>query len=204
MSKYNGEQVLVVPRSLFDKEGSFHGVKSGAESYLNAFLAPGTAFFMDRDEAEKNPGYKQLIPYAIFTHKGKVLHYTRGGSSGEARLHDKGSIGIGGHINPVDNKEGEQGLSTYMAGVEREIKEELVIGGNYTQSVVGLINDDSNEVGAVHLGIIHRFELDSDDVRANETAIANLSFLTPAELREPVLYDRLETWSQLCLSVLPD
>lgn len=71
-----------------------------------------------------------------------------GGSGGEARLHDKGSIGIGGHINPVDRQSGHDDVSTYLAGVEREIREELVIDGGCTQRVLGVINDDSNEVGA--------------------------------------------------------
>lgn len=204
MSKYNGEQVLVVPRALFDKTGSFHGVKAGAEACLKTFLAPDAAFFMDREAAEKDPGHKQLIPYAIFTYQGKVLHYTRGGSGGEARLHDKGSIGIGGHINPVDNKGESLDLSTYMAGIEREIAEELTIECRYTQKVVGLLNDDSNEVGAVHLGVVHRFELTGDNVSANEAAIAKLTFLTPEELKDPVIYDKLETWSQLCLALLED
>lgn len=202
MSKYKGEKVLVVPRALFDEVGSFHGVKYGADAYLDKFLAPGNAFFMDRGEAELDPTHKQLIPYAIFTYGDKILHYTRGGSGGEARLHDKGSIGIGGHINPVDWQGAEQGMSTYMAGVERETKEELNIQDAYTQSVIGLINDDSNEVGAVHLGVIHQFELSSEQVTSNEDAIAKLTFYTLGELRNPVLFDKLETWSQLCLLAL--
>ena len=110
----------------------------------------------------------------FFCHQGRILHYTRGGSGGEARLHDKGSIGIGGHINPVDRQSGHDDVSTYLAGVEREIREELVIDGNCTQRVLGVINDDTNDVGAVHLGIVHLFELDTDRVRANEAALANL------------------------------
>lgn len=204
MSKYKGEKVLVVPRELFDKVGSFHGVKYGADNYLETFLAPGNAFFMDREEAEQDPSHKQLIPYAIFTFQGKILHYTRGGSGGEARLHDKGSIGIGGHINPVDWQGAEQGMSTYLAGVERETREELDIADPYTQTAIGLINDDTNEVGAVHLGVIHEFKLTSDRVSSNEDAIARLTFYTLEELKEQTLFNKLETWSQLCLLALEE
>lgn len=202
MSKYKGEKVLVVPRPLFDDLGAFQGVKQDVNVYLETFLAPSNAFFMDRAQAELDPGHKQLIPYAIFTYQNKILHYTRGGSGGEARLHDKGSIGIGGHINPVDWQGEEQGMSTYMAGVERETNEELSIADPFAQTVIGLINDDSNEVGSVHLGVIHEFKLSSGDVTSNEDAIARLTFYTLEELKSPELFEKLETWSQLCLLAL--
>lgn len=200
MSRYNGEQVLVVPRAAFEAAGYFEGHREGGESYLEAFMKPGVASFMDREAAENDPSHKQIIAYAIFCHQGRILHYTRGGSGGEARLHDKGSIGIGGHINPVDCQEGQTDAAAYMAGVEREIREELVIDGHCSQRVLGVINDDSNEVGAVHLGIVHLFELDTDRVRANESALANLRFVHPDELTGD-LFDRLETWSQLALDL---
>ena len=182
MSRYHGEQVLVVPRAAFEEAGYFQGHREGGDHYLNAFMKPGVASFMDREAAENDPSHKQIIAYAIFCHQGRILHYTRGGSGGEARLHDKGSIGIGGHINPVDRQSGHDDVSTYLAGVEREIREELVIDGNCTQRVLGVINDDTNDVGAVHLGIVHLFELDTDRVRANEAALANLRFVSPEEL----------------------
>ena len=87
-----------------------------------------------------------------------------------------------------------------LAGVEREIREELVIDGSCTQRVLGVINDDSNDVGAVHLGIVHLFELDTDRVRANEAALANLRFVAPEELSGE-MFEKLETWSQLALEL---
>ena len=157
-------------------------------------------FRLSERRAENDPSHKQIIAYAIFCHQGRILHYTRGGSGGEARLHDKGSIGIGGHINPVDRQSGHDDVSTYLAGVEREIREELVIDGGCTQRVLGVINDDSNEVGAVHLGMVHLFELDTDRVRANESALDNLRFVTPEELSGD-MFNKLETWSQLALEL---
>ena len=192
--------MLVVPRAAFEKAGSFQGHRKGGEHYLEAFMKPGVASFMDREKAEEDPSHKQIIAYAIFCHRGRILHYTRGGSGGEARLHDKGSIGIGGHINPVDRQSGHDDVATYMAGVEREIREELIIDGGCTQRVLGVINDDSNDVGSVHLGIVHLFELDTDQVRANEDALDNLRFVEPGELSGE-LFERLETWSQLALEL---
>ena len=199
MSRYNGEQVLVVPREAFEAVGAFNGVRLNAQEYLSAFFGNGVAHYMDRDEAEQNPQFKQIIAYAIFCCRGKVLAYARTSKGGEARLHDKWSLGIGGHINPVDGL--ADNIDTYLAGVEREIREEISFSGTATQELYAVINDDTNEVGSVHLGIVHRFELDSDEVVPLEKKLANLKFCTLDELAGP-LYDKLETWSAICVDAL--
>ncbi|MDB4504579.1 hypothetical protein N9240_01495, partial [Akkermansiaceae bacterium] len=129
------------------------------------------------------------------------LHYVRGKSGGESRLHAQGSVGIGGHINPVDAREDHLGMATYLAGVEREIEEELNIIGGHTNKVVGLLNDDSNPVGQVHLGVVHVFELETDQVTSNEDALAELGFYDAVTLKGEML-DRLETWSKSCVEAL--
>lgn len=194
------EHVLVITRQLFDQLGSFQGFQPNVDGYLHAMLAQGANFFMERPAAEKDPTHKQLIPYSIFHHAGRYISYTRGGSSGEKRLVSKRSIGIGGHINPVDASQDTLGETMYYNGVEREMAEELVIGGTHTQKVLGLINDDSSEVGSVHLGVVHLFELSGDDVQSNEDAIQDLRFETLAELHAN--RDQLETWSQICVDHL--
>lgn len=199
MSRYNGEQVLVVPREAFEAVGAFHGVRKNPEDYLRAFLKPGIARYMDRDLAEDSPAFKQIIAYAIFRHAGRILAYARTPKGGEARLHNKMSMGIGGHINPVDGL--TDSLSTYLAGMEREIREEITFSGTATQRLYAVINDDSNEVGSVHLGIVHLFELDSAEVAPNEKALAELGWHSLEELAGP-LYERLETWSAICVDAL--
>ena len=192
------EQVLVVPRALFEELGAFQGAVVGGADYLAAFLDADHQQFLPRPEAEEDPSFKQLIPYVLFHHEGRYLHYYRGKAGGEARLHAKGSIGVGGHINPIDQQPSLLGAQTYQAGVERELAEELVISGPYDNDIVGLINDDSNDVGKVHLGIVHLVELSSDDVQSNEDALAGLSFKLLEELKGDA-YGQLETWSQLCV-----
>ena len=208
MSKdYQGEQILVVTRDLFNKLGDFQGINTKVDHFLPTLLNPENNFFTDRGAAEGDPSHKQLIPYCIFRVKNETetryLHYTRGKSGGESRLHAQVSIGIGGHINPVDQREDHLGMDTYMAGVEREIDEELNIGGGHTNKIVALLNDDSNPVGQVHLGVVHMIDLKNDDVQANEDAIANLALCTLEDLRGP-LYDRLETWTRCCVDLLED
>lgn len=194
------EHVLVITRQLLDQLGSFQGFQPEVDRYLHAMLAPGANFFMERPAAELDPSHKQLIPYSIFHHNGRYLCYTRGGKSGEKRLVAKSSVGIGGHINPVDQSHDGLGESMYYNSIEREITEELVIGGTHTQEVIGLINDDSTEVGSVHLGVVHRFELSSDDVKSNEDAIQDLRFHSLQELIDS--RDQLETWSQIIVDHL--
>jgi len=194
------EKVLVVPRSLFDEIGAFQGFCPEPEKYLERFLDPANNYFLARSEAENDPSHKQIIPYAIFHHAGKLLHYVRGGGGGEKRLAAKGSIGIGGHINSDDADQASLDRDTYAVGIEREIDEELNIVGTHSQRVVALINDDSNDVGAVHIGVVHCFDLSSDQVTPNEADIGELEFLSPSELL--ARRDQLETWSQICLDSL--
>ena len=201
MGKYAGEQILVVKRELFDELGSFQGASKEIETYLPALMNADNSFFMDREVAEDDPGHKQLIPYCLFQYEDKILHYLRGKSGGEARLHAQGSLGVGGHINPIDTS-AEGGLKTYQAAVAREIDEELNIGGTYEDTIIGLINDDLNEVGKVHLGVVHLIKLSSDDIASNEDCLIDAKLIPISELKGEY-FDRLESWSQFALSLLP-
>ena len=195
------EQVLVVRRDFFDKLGSFQGLCPRVEDYLPAFLLKENNFFVSRPSAEEDPTLKQIIPYAIFMHGDRILHYTRGAKSGEKRLVSKSSIGIGGHVNDTDENLLHFDQSTYHNAVKREISEELRLGGGFCERAVALINDDSSEVGRVHLGVVHLVELENDNVSAGEKAIAELGFATREELLER--RDTFETWSQIVLDGLP-
>ena len=201
MRDYQGEEILVISRQLFDELGSFQGIKTDVDGYLQAILDPANNFFMDRGKAEDDPSFKQIIPYALFHHDGKYLHYTRGKSGGESRLHAQGSVGVGGHINPVDERADPLGKATYLAGVEREIDDELNITGGHQNRIVGLLNDDSNDVGKVHLGVVHIFDLESEDVTSAEDALANLAFQSSEDLTGK-LHGSLETWSRFCVDEL--
>ena len=203
MGNHLTEQVLVIERQLFDQLGAFHGYEPDAGRYLPAILDPATNRFLCRADAENDPGHKQIIPYALFQCGDRFLHYVRGGGAGEQRLASKGSIGIGGHVNADDyHASGSLGRELYLAGVDREIAEELQIGCGYSQSIVGLINDDATEVGRVHLGIVHLFTLDSAEVTANEDGITSLAFLTRQELEERASGGFLESWSRLIVENL--
>ncbi len=191
------ENVLVVRRNLFDELGSFHGLNFEPQPYLEAMLARGNNYFLARATAENDPTHKQIIPYAILACGNRVLHYVRGKKAGEQRLVAKGSIGIGGHLNDNDESLFAWDEAAYRAGVEREVNEEVQIDTPFADRIVALLNDDTTEVGRVHLGVVHVFQLEKPEVQKREAMITNLAFLTKSELEER--RENLETWSQICL-----
>src|SRR6266581_2224854 len=197
---YPGENVLVVRRSLFDQLGSFQGLNFEPRKYLDAFLSRGNNFFFRRPDAENNPSYKQIIPYALIAFGNRVAYYVRGKKSGEQRLVAKGSIGIGGHMNEGDESLFALDEAAYRAGVEREVAEEVTINTKFEDRIVALLNDDSTEVGQVHLGVVHIFKLPEPKVEKREAMITSLAFVDKNELL--ARRDSLETWSQICLDSL--
>jgi predicted NUDIX family phosphoesterase len=197
------EQVLVVERKVIEEAGMFQGLVFDVRRYLDKLFVPGVPRFMARSAAEKDPSFKQLIPYVLMSCEGRYLSYVRGKRAGEARLMGNRSIGIGGHINPIDADNSSLFAylyENYLAAVQREVAEEVSVETTHTNSIVALLNDDSNEVGSVHLGVVHHWVLDSPDVTKKEQMITQMTFMAPAELRE--VRDSLETWSQHCLVLL--
>lgn len=151
--------------------------------------------FIDRPAAEENPSYKQIIPYVVLTQKGRVFTTRRLNKGGESRLHGKLSIGIGGHINPVDETDRR---SVLMKGLERELEEEVYIQHRGELVPQGFINDDGNGVGAVHLGLCFSMEVEGE-VSVKETEKLSGAWMSLQELKEE--YDNMETWSQIALAV---
>lgn len=193
------EQVLVIKRDIFEYIGAFNGINFEVDKYLSKFWEPGHLKFLPRTFAENAPEYKQLIPYTIMTFENSFLCYIRGKQGDEPRLIDKASIGIGGHINPsdVEGSDINNFYQTYLNAVAREVEEEVVVDADYNETIVGLLNDDSNDVGRVHLGVIHFWELSKPNVKMKEEVISKLQFLHIAELLS--IREKMESWSKLCL-----
>jgi predicted NUDIX family phosphoesterase len=195
------EQILVVPTAVFHELGHFQGFSADVGRYLPQLLDPTYVSYRPRPEMEQDPSFKQLIPYVIFRHRDadgtvSLFAYTRGKGQGESRLHAKRSIGIGGHISADDSS----GENPYDEGMRRELLEELVIETAYEARLVGLINDDETEVGKVHLGVVHIFDVAEPRVQPREDDICETGFVPVSELLADV--SRFETWSQICLRAL--
>ena len=119
----------------------------------------------------------------------------RSSGGGDARLHGKASIGVGGHLNPVD-----RGEDPLMGGLQREWSEELIAEFEPDFRLVGFLNDDTNPVGAVHLGVVFTVEADGHAVAVREHEKLTGRFATPDEIL--AVWERLETWSQLTFAAL--
>ena len=192
------EAVLVVKREEFERIGIFHGIKIISEDKIHEELLNNKKLsYLPRSEAENNPNFKQIIPYVIFVkgQRGKemILGYQRSKKGGEGRLHGKLSIGIGGHMNDGDEN--------FVMAVERERNEEVRGAEKSKAQIVALLNDDSNEVGQVHLGVVLITFLDDDDkIESNEDSIANIAFHSIEMLKMlKNSKNEMETWSSLCL-----
>jgi len=186
------ERVLVLARSAVPGGCDFHGIRPADEAALVALRTAVAANgrYLDRPAAEEDPNHKQLIPYVLVRDRQRVFLMERTDAGGDRRLHGKASIGVGGHLNPVDD--GEDAL---MAGLRREWAEELVTDWTPDFGLVGMLNDDSNPVGAVHLGVVFAVEADGRAVEVRERDKLTGTFVAPEAVQ--AAWDRLETWSQL-------
>lgn len=193
------EHVLVIPTAVFHEVGHFNGFCGDIDRYLPVILKPEHASYRARPEMEQDASFKQLIPYCIFRCNGRIFFYQRGTAQGEARLHAKKSVGVGGHVSTLDLN-GDS--IPYIEGMRREIEEEVDLETGWKETCVGLINDDETEVGKVHLGIVHVFDLDYPKVSPREKSMINAGFASPTELVNQI--DQFETWSQICLKYLAD
>jgi len=201
------EQILVIPAEVLQQIAPFEGFTTDIARYLGPVLDSKSLEFRPRGPMESDPNFKQLIPYVLLRYidENNITHlfaYTRGSGQGESRLHAKRSIGIGGHISTEDATPGPGQLDQgpYRNGMLRELTEEVRLETEYLEQCVGMIYDPTTEVGRVHLGVVHIFDLQSPRVQPNEDDICDTQFVPVSELHADV--ERLEIWSQLTLKAL--
>ena len=156
-------------------------------------------FFVERPRAERTPAWKQVIPYCVVSSEGRVLLMKRRSKGGEARLHDKLTIGVGGHINPIDVDDADE---LVLAAAHREISEEIDVPSPYELRLVGTINDDTNPVGAVHLGLVFTVNtLGPVTIREQDVLEGNL--VDADELRTKLARgENYESWSAMLVAAL--
>ncbi len=191
--KYNGEQVLVIKADLL-KNDSFQGFITGptAKSLRDKILSIENMFYIDRDIAENDKSYKQIIPYCLINRGDATFCYQRSKKGSENRLHDLWSLGVGGHVNPCDGLSAE----TITNACKREIEEEVEFSNLKNAHFVGLINDDSNDVSSVHFGIVYSVNLqDHSTFKVKEEALAEGSFVNKEVVK--VEEKNWENWSSL-------
>jgi predicted NUDIX family phosphoesterase len=180
------ELVYVVPRDAVVRADGWHGVRTEGLEAFHA-MAAAHGLFAPRQAMEVDPAFKQIIPYLILRDGERyfLMRRTRGG--GDARLHDSWSIGVGGHLNPGD--------ADLLGGLRREWAEELIADFEPDFRLIGLLNDDTTDVGRVHLGAVYVAEAAGRPVGIRETEKLSGAFATAGEVQ--AVADELETWSRL-------
>jgi len=186
------EEVMVVETSrlvpLFRGRG-LDLIRDDADAILD--VIKGHHFFVARADAEAEPKWRQIIPYVVVMHADDVFTLRRLRKQTEARLHDKVSIGIGGHINPGHD---------LLAGLQKELDEEVAVEDPYELEFAGMLNDESTEVSRVHLGAVYVLRASSASVHVRETEKMTGSFVSRRELA--AMRAAMETWSQVVYDVL--
>jgi predicted NUDIX family phosphoesterase len=186
------ERVLVLPREAVPGGCEFTGLRAAGDADLaDLRRAVGEhGRYLDRPLAEESPAWKQLIPYVLVRDGELTFLMERTSAGGDPRLHRKASIGVGGHLNPVDG--GEDPL---QGGLRREWAEELEADWEPQFRLLGLLNDDRNPVGSVHLGVVFQVDAAGRRVQVRETDKLSGRMADASEVS--AAWDRLETWSQL-------
>lgn len=187
------ENILVIKRDIIFKNLSIQGLKEVNFNLYQDLIEKNKEFIL-RSVAENNPEYKQIIPYLVFNYKDKFFLMRRREQASETRLKSKYSLGIGGHIRQEDilNR-------SIFDWAEREFKEEVNYSGNFKIKPIGILNDDSNEVGQVHVGFVFLLQADSDNIKVkSELKEGNLLTLTECEK----FYPEMETWTQIVFNFL--
>lgn len=185
------ELVLVVPRAALMGDPGWHGISRLDLAGRMATIAAATTY-VPRGLAERDRTHKQVIPYVVVRDGSRVFLMRRTRAGADERLHDRYTIGVGGHVGPDDG-----GID---GGLQREWAEELEASFTPRFGLVGLLNDDSTDVGAVHVGLVYVVEADGGTVAIRETEKLSGSFVEPADAR--AVRDRMESWSAIVLDDL--
>ncbi len=190
---WHHEEVLVVPRSALFVHDEWQGLRTqDFTKYLH--IIHKNQEFIPRGRAEEDPTYKQIIPYMVFQYGDQYFLMQRKSKATEQRLKGKWTLGIGGHVRRED-----LGSMHIFDWARREFYEEIAYEGQLEVKPLGILNDDSNDVGRVHLGMVLLLRGDSSDIMVKEEL--EQGHLAP--LTECVKYeDRLESWSALVLAHL--
>ncbi len=187
------ELILVIKRDLLFPDGAWQGIqKEGLEKYIERIAQYQE--FQPRSLMETDELYKQVIPYLIFTHENRFFLMQRSAKASEKRLQSKYTLGIGGHVRREDI-EGKD----LIHWADREFHEEISYNDNLRIEPIGLLNDDSNAVSRVHVGLVYLVHGDSANISIkSELSHGFLATIQACKNHAPYM----ETWSQLVLDYI--
>lgn len=191
-SKYD-EHILVVKRNILFQNKYWQGLKKvEMNEYLS--LIEKEKEFLPRSLMESDPTYKQIIPYLVFEYENKFFLMQRKKEASEQRLKNKYSLGIGGHIRKEDLSD-----SNIINWAKREFEEEINYDGTYNVEPIGILNDDSNPVGQVHIGFVLLLHGNTDKIEV-KSELKSGQLFSLEKCKE--LYNSMESWSQIVFDYL--
>ena len=191
--KKEDEKILVVPRDKILFDGGFNGIKPVDFDFYENIIDKNKQFLW-RSQMEIDPSFKQVIPYLVFNFDDKIFLMRRKATSNETRLKSKYSLGIGGHIREQDIES-----NNIFDWSKREFNEEVIYSGNLKIEPIGLLNDDENDVGKVHIGFVFLLKGDVDQIKI-KSELQEGNLITLQECKK--FYDGMESWSKFVFDYL--
>jgi predicted NUDIX family phosphoesterase len=170
------------------------GLIKGNDEILKAIVQNG--LFRRRSELEEDTSFKQIIPYGVISDSDSFYLFKRSSGQTEKRLHNKYTLGAGGHMNPGDPMASKEQYLTDE--LKRELSEEVRLdNGCMIEDIefTGFINDDSIPVGRFHIGLFYNVRVSNKELYINETEKMSAEWVHKSKLGE--FYEGLETWSKI-------
>jgi len=216
VKKLPRSRVMVFPSPRLAEIGHFHGIRRDHETYFGALVNPSTAVPLSRHRAELDSDYKQIVSYVLIRHQDSLLRFTRGTVStiGDY-FYGQYSLGFGGHVENTDWNtnlvllpEADTNVAPFGANdygysnaVRRELHEEIGIDPGdvspHNFRTIGVLNDDSTELGRRHFAFVHLLELPEPTFARKEIAVRDLRLVPIASLSQD--FAGYEYWSKLCI-----
>lgn len=191
------EQLICISTDLlFSKIEYFQGFNTDIDEFINLIADEANLIIVPREDAELDPNYKQLIPYCIMQYDDKIFVYERSKKGGEDRLHNLMSCGVGGHMN-VEDLDSDK---SFWNALQRELREEVALPEKSKMKIVGLVNDDSNDVGQVHIGVVILFTLQSPSILVKDESLSKGTFKRLDDCKNVI--NNFENWSQIVINEL--
>jgi predicted NUDIX family phosphoesterase len=195
--KYGDEQVLVVPLAVVQKLGLDDCLYSKYDTINMDVLTlklENESYYIPRYKSDENPEEVELIPYITFKDGNAIFMYKRI-KNGDSRGDGKFSIGVGGHINPIDS---EVNQCPIYNGAVREISEELGLElPVIALEPKGFIRSHSGAFNNDHLGIHIEVSTSVYDV-AEKDKMLPVGMI--AEVALPLFEARMEDWTKIIIS----
>ena len=201
--KYGTEKIFVVPFSCTESVlDGFHSItEKDYDKLVDVTLSKGK--FILRADAEEDITFQQIIPYVLVTDEAHEKFFATRRIAGESRLLGRLSLGIGGHINPIDWQNANCAFfqthrEMVLRGMAREIREEMT-GFEHTKQPkpYGTVRDLGSSTPD-HIGIVFTMiAQEPDEIGIRETDTLEPVWMTKKELVQN--YEKFESWAQMII-----